>query len=216
MDLYKKIKNKIPQKVSLIVVSKMQSIKKIKEIYKLGHRDFGENQVQELLKKKSELPDDIRWHFIGHLQSKKVKKIISFINLIQSVDSLKLIKEIQKQAKLLSINIPLLLQIKIAEENSKFGLNQKNYNQIISLYKDNMFPNITIKGIMGIATFTNNHHQIKNEFLILKKYFNELKKEIISTSILSMGMSNDYKIAIFCGSSMLRIGSSIFTNKVIN
>lgn len=210
IKLYNNIKNEIPNNVSLIVVSKMQSIEKIKKIYSLGHRNFGENKVQELIRKKLELPNDIKWHLIGHLQSKKIKKILPFIDLIHSIDSLELIEKIQKEAKILSKKIKLLLQIKIAQENSKFGLNYYDCQIIMDLYKKNRFPNLIIKGLMGIATFTKCSIQIKNEFVELKKYFDKIKKNTSSFSILSMGMSNDYKIAINVGSNMIRVGKNIF------
>lgn len=210
MNTYKSIKYQIPDDITLVVVSKMQSPEKIRKIYDLGHRDFGENKVQELLKKKLKLPKDIRWHFIGHLQTKKVKQILPFITLIQSVDRLTLIEEIQRQAKKIKANIGVLLQLKVAQEESKYGLDKKEFYQIILLYQKKIFPNVIIEGIMGIATFTDNKNQIQTEFLILKNYFEYIKKEIPSVRILSIGMSNDYEIAISSGSNMLRIGSSIF------
>jgi len=203
---YFSIKNSIPKDVTLVVVSKMRTIESIKEIYDLGQRDFGENKVQELLLKQKELPKDIRWHLIGHLQSKKVKQIISKVSLIQSVDSLKLIEEIQKEAFKINLKINILLQPKIAEEESKYGLTIEELEQILLLYKEGKFPNIILKGFMGMATFTQSESQIENEFKKLK--FIAIQNP--EFPILSMGMSSDFELAINCGSNLVRIGSSIF------
>lgn len=209
-DFYIKIKNEFSEKVTLVVVTKKQPIIKIKQIYNLGHRDFGENQVQELLNKKNHFPDDIHWHFIGHLQSNKIKYILPFIKLIHSVDRLKIMYKIQLEAEKINRKVCVLLQLKISKEKSKYGLNQEEFYQIISLYQNDYFPNIIIQGIMGIATFTDDQNYIKYEFLKLKTYFDILKLKISSVYYLSMGMSRDYKIAISCGSTMIRIGTNIF------
>jgi len=198
------IKKELPNQISLVAVSKNQSYSKIMEVYESGHRIFGENKVQELVEKHEKLPKDIKWHMIGHLQSNKVKYIAPFVDLIHSVDSKKLLKEINKRASQNNRIIDCLLQIHIAVEKTKFGLLEKDVNEIISV--KNQYKNVNIKGLMGMATFTNNKTQIKDEFNYLLSVFNKYK--VLNT--LSMGMSGDYKIAIECGSNMIRIGSSIF------
>ncbi|MCB9202443.1 MAG: YggS family pyridoxal phosphate-dependent enzyme [Flavobacteriales bacterium] len=208
-DNYSKIKQETPKEVQLVVVSKKQSIEKIKEVYDLGHRHFGENKVQELLSKKDELPSDIHWHIIGHLQTNKVKYIIPFVELIHSVDSLKLLKEIQNQAKKIDRKVNCLLQVKVAQEESKYGLNEEEITQVVEQINQNKFPNVQVKGIMGMATFTDNKEQIKQEFLELNSIYNKYKNEL-NFEFLSMGMSGDYLQAIECGSTMIRVGSSIF------
>jgi len=198
------IKKELPNQISLVAVSKNQSYSKIMEVYESGHRIFGENKVQELVEKHEKLPKDIKWHMIGHLQSNKVKYIAPFVDLIHSVDSKKLLKEINKRASQNNRIIDCLLQIHIAVEKTKFGLLEKDVNEILSV--KNQYKNVNIKGLMGMATFTNNKTQIKDEFNYLLNVFNKYK--VLNT--LSMGMSGDYKIAIECGSNMIRIGSSIF------
>ena len=198
------IKKELPNQISLVAVSKNQSYSKIMEVYESGHRIFGENKVQELVEKHEKLPKDIKWHMIGHLQSNKVKYIAPFVDLIHSVDSKKLLKEINKRASQNNRIIDCLLQIHIAVEKTKFGLFEKDVNEILSV--KNQYKNVNIKGLMGMATFTNNKTQIKDEFNYLLSVFNKYK--VLNT--LSMGMSGDYKIAIECGSNMIRIGSSIF------
>tara|TARA_B100000161_G_scaffold255819_1_gene218324 strand:+ start:1839 stop:2477 length:639 start_codon:yes stop_codon:yes gene_type:complete len=198
------IKKELPNQISLVAVSKNQSYSKIMEVYESGHRIFGENKVQELVEKHEKLPKDIKWHMIGHLQSNKVKYIAPFVDLIHSVDSKKLLKEINKRASQNNRIIDCLLQIHIAVEKTKFGLLEKDVNEILSV--KNQYKNVNIKGLMGMATFTNNKTQIKDEFNYLLSVFNKYK--VLNT--LSMGMSGDYKIAIECGSNMIRIGSSIF------
>ena len=201
---FQNIKKELPNQISLVAVSKNQSYSKIMEVYESGHRIFGENKVQELVEKHEKLPKDIKWHMIGHLQSNKVKYIAPFIDLIHSVDSKKLLKEIDKRASQNNRIIDCLLQIHIAVEKTKFGLLEKDVNEILSV--KNQYKNVNIKGLMGMATFTNNKTQIKDEFNYLLSVFNKYK--VLNT--LSMGMSGDYKIAIECGSNMIRIGSSIF------
>ena len=205
------LKNQIPTHVNLVAVSKMQNIEKIKQIYDLGQRDFGENKVQELLVKKNELPSDINWHLIGHLQTNKVKQIIDFVALIHSVDSIKLVEEIQLQAEKRNIKIQVLLQVKIAKEEEKYGFSKK---EILKLNEDNYFinkfPNIIFKGLMGMATFTDNHTQIQQEFSSLKHIFEILQPNFEDFSTLSMGMSGDYLLAIQNGSNIIRVGSTIF------
>lgn len=205
------VKNQIPDYVTLIVVSKMQSVEKIKQIYDVGQRNFGENKVQELLVKKNELPSDINWHLIGHLQTNKVKQIIDFVALIHSVDSIKLVEEIQLQAEKKDIKIQILLQVKIAKEEEKYGFSK---DELLKLNEENYFyskfPNIIFKGLMGMATFTDNQNQIQQEFSTLKTIFDTLKPNFKDFSILSMGMSGDYALAIQNGSTMIRVGSIIF------
>jgi PLP dependent protein len=192
---------------TLVAVSKLKPASDIEALYKIGQRDFGENYVQELVEKQAQLPHDIHWHFIGHLQSNKVKYIAPFVHLIQSVDSEKLLKEIDKQAAKNNRTIHILLQVHIAEEETKFGFDEAELmNLDISLYK-----NISISGLMGMATFTDNKEKVKREFEHLHKIFTSFasQKNILLTT-LSMGMSDDYALAINCGSNMVRIGSLLF------
>ena len=206
------IKSQIPEPVELVAVSKFHPVEKIKEVYDCGQRVFGENKVQELLSKVNELPNDIKWHLIGHLQTNKVKFIVPFIDTIQSVDSEKLLLEINKEAAKNNKKINVLLQVKIAEEDTKYGLEVQEAKEIFSNYLENKYPNITIIGLMGMATFTDNKNQVKSEFLILKSLFDELSK-FKHLEKLSMGMSDDFKIAIECGANSVRIGSAIFGNR---
>ena len=201
--------------VQLIAVSKIQTTADIKKIYDFGQRDFGENYVQELVEKQASLPAGIRWHFIGHLQSNKVKFIAPFVHLIQSVDSFKLLNEINKQGKKINKTINCLLQIHIASEETKFGLDETELDEIMELIQTNSqaFSNIHINGLMGMASFTDDIERIKTEMRYLKSLFEKYKG--VSTvscqlSTLSMGMSTDYKIAIEEGSNMVRIGSLLF------
>ena len=203
------IKSQIPEPVELVAVSKFHPVEKIKEVYDCGQRVFGENKVQELLSKVNELPNDIKWHLIGHLQTNKVKFIVPFIDTIQSVDSEKLLLEIDKEAAKINKKINVLLQVKIAEEDTKYGLEVQEAKEIFSNYLENKYPNIIITGLMGMATFTDNKNQVKSEFLILKSLFDELSK-FKKLEKLSMGMSDDFKIAIECGANSVRIGSAIF------
>ena len=203
------IKSQIPEPVELVAVSKFHPVEKIKEVYDCGQRVFGENKVQELLSKVNELPNDIKWHLIGHLQTNKVKYIAPFIDTIQSVDSEKLLLEINKEAEKNNRKIKILLQVKIAEEDTKYGLEIQEAKEIFSNYLENKYPNIAITGLMGMATFTDNKNQVKSEFLILKSLFDELSK-FKNLEKLSMGMSDDFKIAIECGANSVRIGSAIF------
>lgn len=206
---YHKIKAQIPENVELVAVSKFHPVEKIKEVYDCGQKVFGENKVQELLTKVNELPADIRWHLIGHLQTNKVKYIAPFIDTIQSVDSEKLLIEINKEAAKNNRIIKVLLQIKIAEEETKYGLEIAEAKEIFSNYLENQYPNIEILGLMGMATFTDNKNQVKSEFLVLKSLFDELST-FKKLETLSMGMSDDFALAIECGSTSVRIGSAIF------
>jgi|TARA_B100001057_G_scaffold1658_1_gene1555 pyridoxal phosphate enzyme (YggS family) len=205
-----KFKKKISSKVKLIAVSKTKSIIEIKEAYDSNHKLFGENKVQEMTEKWKALPKDIEWHMIGHLQKNKVKYIAPYVSLIHSVDSIRLLNEINKQAKKNNRIINCLIQVNISEEQSKFGLQINNlpdfFNQII----ENSYESIEIIGLMGMASFTENEEKIFNEFTSLKEVFINLKGKFPRFSELSIGMSSDYKIALKQGSTMIRIGSKIF------
>lgn len=215
-EKYKEIiKELTPANVQLVAVSKIQSVADIKKLYDLGHRDFGENYVQELVEKQPLLPADIRWHFIGHLQSNKVKYIAPFVHLIQGVDTFKLLTEINKQAKKINKTIACLLQIHIASEETKFGLDENELDEIINTIRTNpqQFSNIRINGLMGMASFTDDTAKIRFEMKALKSLFQKYKS--LSTvncqlSTLSMGMSADYKTATEEGSNMVRVGSLLF------
>lgn len=206
---YHKIKAQIPENVELVAVSKFHPVEKIQEVYDCGQKVFGENKVQELLTKVNELPADIQWHLIGHLQTNKVKYIAPFIDTIQSVDSEKLLIEINKEAAKNNRIIKVLLQVKIAEEETKYGLEIAEAKEIFSNYLEHQYPNIEILGLMGMATFTDNKNQVKSEFLVLKSLFDELST-FKKLETLSMGMSDDFSLAIECGSTSVRIGSAIF------
>ena len=193
-----------------VAVSKTKPVDDIEKIYNLGHKEFGENKVQELLDKYDKLPKDIKWHMIGHLQTNKIKKVIPIISLIHSVDSLKLLKKINNEAIKINKVISCLLQINISNENNKYGFTRDQIREIFNneVLKD--FKFIRIKGLMGMASFTENENQIRIEFKNLKKIFDELKIKYPELKIISMGMSGDYKIAIEEGSNMIRIGSKMF------
>lgn len=211
-EKYKEIVSELGN-VTLVAVSKTTTIEDIKALYDLGQKDFGENYVQELFDKYEALPKDIQWHFIGHLQSNKVKYIAPFVSLIHGVDSFKLLKEINKQGEKINRVINCLLQIHIAQEETKFGLNEDELDDIFGSAGLKDLYNIKIAGLMGMASFTDNEEIIRNEFRYLKTLFNSYKRLSIANcrlSILSMGMSADYKIAIVEGSTMVRIGSLIF------
>jgi len=214
-ELYKKIIAELKSKnVTLVAVSKTKPVEDILELYNLGQRDFGENYVQELVEKYEQLPKDIRWHFIGHLQSNKVKHIAPFVSLVHSVDSEKLLKEINKEAKKNNRIIDCLLEVYIAKEESKFGLNEEELQALITRISDaNSFNNISVKGLMGMASFTDDKEVIRKEFAQLKFLFDKYSRFTIHDSpftILSMGMSADYETAIEDGSNMVRIGSLLF------
>ena len=195
--------------VELVVVSKYRTIDELNQAYQSNQRSFAENRVQELIKKKELMPDDVQWHMIGHLQTNKVKFIASFIHLIHSVDRLKLIKEINKEAKKYNRVISILLQIHIAQENNKFGFTIDEVTQIIESNQFSEFKNVKIIGLMGMATNTSDKDIVKSEFNKLHSFFSE-RKDQMKWTILSMGMSNDYPQAIECGSTLVRIGSKIF------
>lgn len=206
---YIQVKNQIPEAVQLVAVSKTHPVEKIRQIYDAGQKIFGENKVQELLSKYENLPSDIEWHLIGHLQTNKVKYIAPFIHTIQSVDSEKLLAEINKQAQLHGRTITVLLQIKIAEEDTKFGMTFEDCDALLEKLAQGDFPHVAIRGLMGMASFVENETQIEREFTTLKKYFDQKKKDH-PLQYLSMGMSGDYPLAISCGSNSVRIGSAIF------
>lgn len=206
---YKSIKDQLPFNVQLVAVSKTHPASAIQEVYDLGQRVFGENKVQELMEKSPLLPQDIQWHLIGHLQTNKVKYIAPFINTIQSVDSEKLLSEINKESGKNNRIIKVLLQVKIAAEESKFGLEIAEVKHLFQQYVEGQFPNVEITGLMGMATFTDDEQQVRNEFLILKGLFDELN-QLKTLNTLSMGMSDDFPIAIECGANSVRVGSAIF------
>ncbi|WP_396209722.1 YggS family pyridoxal phosphate-dependent enzyme [Flavobacterium sp.] len=207
------IKSQIPAHVTLVAVSKTKPVADLMEAYHAGQRIFGENYVQELVEKHDALPKDIQWHFIGHLQSRKVKQLAPFVNLIHGVDSFKLLYEINKQAANNKRIIDCLLQIHIADEETKFGLDEEELNDIVTSEEFNTLKNIRIVGLMGMATFTNNQNQIEKEFNNLKTIFDKLRTQNSELKTLSMGMSGDFPLAISCGSTMVRIGSSIFGSR---
>lgn len=208
------IKGKLPKHVTLVAVSKTKPVEAIQEAYQAGQRIFGENKVQEMCTKHERLPKDIKWHMIGHLQRNKVKYMAHFVDLIHGVDNLKLLQEINKQAQKHKRIINCLLQIKIAEEDSKFGLSKEEALAILNSEEFNQMENVSIKGVMGMATFTDDKKQIQSEFKILNIIFNELNQHLViqnkQFNVISMGMSGDYPIAIEEGSTMVRVGSSIF------
>lgn len=204
-----KIKTSLAEDVELIAVSKTRSNDEILELYNAGHKVFGENRVQELIEKQEVLPKDIQWHLIGHLQRNKVKYIAEFVHLIHSVESERLLKEINKQAKRFERVIPCLLQIKIAEEETKFGLDKEEAENILKTYKEK-FENVQIIGVMGMATFTDDMEQVRREFKSLKNVYGQFQTLDEDIQILSMGMSGDYELAIEEGSNMVRVGSAIF------
>ena len=205
-----KIKSELPSHVTLVAVSKTKPNELINQAYLAGQIDFGENYVQELVDKHQELPKDIRWHFIGHLQTNKVKLIAPFVNLIHGVDSLKLLEEINKQAQKNNRIINCLLQIYIAQEDSKFGLSFDECKELLQSNSYLNLKNICVGGFMAMASNTDNNEQIKKEFLSLKKFHESMVTIQLPLNILSFGMSSDYQLAIECGSNMIRIGSSIF------
>lgn len=209
------IKNNLPEHVTLVAVSKTKPVADLMEAYNAGQRIFGENKIQEMTEKWEEMPKDIQWHMIGHVQTNKVKFMAEYVSLIHGVDSLKLLQEINRQAQKHNRVIDCLLQMHIAEEETKFGLDEEELNEILDFVqnKKEELTNIRIVGLMGMATFTDNQEQIKKEFSHLKSIFektNQLLTSNFQLLTLSMGMSGDYKLAIECGSTMIRVGSSIF------
>ena len=207
------IKSQLPPDITLVAVSKTKPNADLMEAYEAGQRIFGENKIQEMSEKWQTMPNDIQWHMIGHVQTNKVKIMAGFVSLIHGVESLKLLQEINKQAQKHNRIIDCLLQIHIAEEDTKFGLNESELSEISNSNAFKLLNNIKIVGLMGMATFTENQAQIKKEFQYLKSIFDQFKQFQMSNfdlETLSMGMSGDYQLAIDCGSTMVRIGSSIF------
>ena len=207
------IKSQIPEHVTLVAVSKTKPISDLMEAYNAGQRIFGENKIQEMVEKYEQMPKDVEWHMIGHVQSNKVKYMAHFVSLVHGVDNLKLLKEINKQALKNNRIINCLLQIKIAEEDSKFGMTAMDAKEILQSKDFSELKNVCVVGVMGMATFTDNEAQINKEFKQLKSTFDELKPlktYNFKPEIISMGMSDDYHLAIDCGSTMIRVGSSIF------
>lgn len=213
-DNYRQLISKLPSYVTLVAVSKTKPVELLREVYDAGQRDFGENYVQELVDKHAQLPSDIRWHFIGHLQTNKVKYIAPFVYLIHGVDSYKLLKEINKQAAKNNRVINVLLQMHIAREETKFGLDDKELMAIVESPELHELRNICIRGLMGMASFTENEQEVRKEFQYISGLFTTIKNKPsvfnFQPSILSIGMSSDYKIAIEEGSTMIRIGTTIF------
>lgn len=211
----KNIEATIPSHVTLVAVSKTKPVEDLQEAYDAGIRDFGENKIQEMCDKYEVLLKDIRWHMIGHVQTNKVKYMASFVHLIHGVDSLKLLKEINKQAEKNNRTINVLLQQFIADEETKFGLDENEIRQIMDEEIASL-PNVKVVGLMGMATFTDDENKVRNEFKTLKTNFDFLKKNHSTIDTLSMGMSGDYELAIEEGSTMVRIGSSIFGHRNYN
>jgi pyridoxal phosphate enzyme (YggS family) len=208
-----RIKSTLPDEVTLVAVSKTKPVSDLMEAYDSGQRIFGENKIQEMVEKHDVMPKDIKWHMIGHTQRNKVKYMAEFVDLIHGVDSLRLLKEINKQAEKHNRVIECLLQIKIAKEDSKFGMDAKLAEELLKSDTIEELKNIKLTGLMGMATFTENMDQIESEFKFLKSVFDKLsilKETNLDLQILSMGMSGDYPLAIECGSTMIRVGSSIF------
>ena len=213
------IKSEIPSHITLVAVSKTKPISDLMEAYHAGQRIFGENKIQEMVEKYEEMPKDIAWHMIGHVQRNKVKYMASFVSLIHGVDNFKLLEEINKEAIKNNRVIDCLIQIKIASEDSKFGMQPKEVPTMLQSKALSELNNIKIVGVMGMATFTEDLNQIKNEFMLLKTTFDSLKtieSFNFKPEIISMGMSGDYKLAIDCGSTMIRVGSSIFGERNYN
>jgi pyridoxal phosphate enzyme (YggS family) len=198
----------LPKNVTLVAVSKTKPVEDLMEVYRAGHRIFGENKVQEMVHKWEQMPQDINWHMIGHLQRNKVKYIAPFVALIHGVDSERLLQEINKQAAKHQRIIPCLLQIHIAQESTKFGLSETELDALIA--KSVNYPNVQLRGLMGMASFTEDTSQIEKEFAELKKIFDRVQSQLTGFDVLSMGMSGDYTLAIEQGSTMIRVGSKIF------
>ena len=210
------IKSQLPEHVTLVAVSKTKPVTDLMEAYNTGQRIFGENKIQEMVEKYEQMPKDTEWHMIGHVQRNKVKYMAEFVNLVHGVDSLKLLKEINKQAKKHDRVINCLLQIKIAEEDSKFGMSFDDAKALLTSETFASLTNVYVTGVMGMATFTEDSNQIETEFKRLKTIFESLKTietDNCSLQTVSMGMSGDYKLAIDCGSTMIRVGSSIFGSR---
>lgn len=212
-EQYQAVKSALPSDITLVAVSKTHSADKIRQVYDLGQRIFAENKVQELVEKAPLLPKDIQWHLIGHLQTNKIKYIADFVDTIQSVDSEKLLSEINKHAGKHQRIIKVLLQVKIAEEDTKSGMEISETKELFLKWLQGSFPNVKIMGLMGMATFTDDEAQIEREFRFLKRLYDQLSLQH-PLSVLSMGMSGDYPLAIACGANSVRIGSAIFGNRL--
>lgn len=205
-ETYRHIQSVTEKDVTIVAVSKLQSVEAIRDAYDFGIRDFGENYVQEMVDKAAKLPEDIRWHFIGHLQSNKIKYIAPFVHLIQGVDSLKLLKALDKEAGKTNRKLCCLLQVHIAKEETKYGFNESDLEEVNYA----MYPNLSLQGMMGMSTFTDDVAQLEAEFGALQKLYNHYKTKFPEFRYLSMGMSGDYGIAVKNGSNMVRIGSALF------
>ena len=206
---FRNLRNKNGDNVKTIAVSKRSTIEEILSVYNLNHKDFGENRVQDLIVKHNKLPKDIHWHMIGHLQRNKVKDIIEFIHLIHSVDSLRLLDQINKESIKKKIKTDILIQVKISKEISKYGFLTNELDNVFKNYLSNKYSNINILGLMGMATFTDNISQIESEFSLLSSLYNKYSK-MTNLKYLSMGMSGDYLLALKYNSNMIRLGSAIF------
>lgn len=209
-EIINNYKAELGPNITLVAISKTKPSSDILEAYKAGQKIFGENKIQEMAEKWEELPKDIEWHMVGHVQTNKVKYMAPFVSLVHAVDSLKLLKELDKEAKKNNRTINCLLQIKIAEEDSKFGISIEDAGKILASREFAALDHVKVTGLMGMATFTNDMEQVKKEFQYLKENFDALKNDYPNLEILSMGMSADYKIAVESGSNMVRIGSAIF------
>ncbi|MEC3907731.1 YggS family pyridoxal phosphate-dependent enzyme [Tamlana sp. 2201CG12-4] len=204
------IKSTLPKHVTLVAVSKTKPLSDLMEAYNAGQRVFGENKIQEMTEKHEDMPKDVEWHMIGHVQRNKVKYMASFVHLIHGVDNIKLLDEINKQAMKHNRVIDCLIQIKIATEDTKFGMSVSDAKSLLSSKPYAECSNVNIVGVMGMATFTDDKDKVKEEFITLKNAFNTFKENHPTFKIISMGMSGDYQLAIDCGSTMIRVGSSIF------
>lgn len=213
-----RLRAEVPDEITIVAVSKTRSVQEINEAYNAGHRDFGENKVQELLQKSPLLPPDTQWHFIGHLQRNKVKSVVPVVHLIHSLDSISLMEEINKEANKISRTIDCLLQFHIASEETKYGLNFQEAVQLIENKQRNNLVNISIAGVMGMASFTEDTELIRHEFHQLKKIFQLLKSDFFYNDLnfrnISMGMSGDYHIAVSEGSTIIRVGTAIFGDRI--
>jgi hypothetical protein len=216
MSIQKNLENialQIKGRATLVAVTKTRSVEEMQEVYQQGYRVFGENRVQEILRKKPLFPNDVAWHLIGHLQSNKVKQILPHVDLIHGVDSEKLLHEINKEAGKAGIKPRVLLQIYIATEESKFGLDHHEANALLQQYQDGKFEHVTICGLMGMASNVESREQIEKEFSSLQQYYQKVAEQYTFLNTLSMGMSGDYELALQHGSNMVRIGSAIFKNE---
>ncbi|MBW6535213.1 MAG: YggS family pyridoxal phosphate-dependent enzyme [Mariniphaga sp.] len=220
MDIGKniaEIKQTLPEGVKLVAVSKKKTPETIMQAYNAGHKIFGENKAQELIQKQEELPKDIEWHFIGHLQTNKAKYLAPFVNMIHGIDSFKILKTVNREAQKNNRIIPCLLQFHIAQESSKFGLSEEEAHEILDSDEYKALKNVSIVGVMGMATYTEDEQQVRNEFRFLRKIFDKLKKEYFPRKKgfkeISMGMSDDYQIALEEGSTIVRVGSKIFGSR---